>query len=111
MELVKVPQEDWPPYPDGTSPPPVEVWRSRYFLVQVYDVPPGQGARLRISVQRTDLKDGITWDELQAVKAAIGFGHVPAVELFPPERDLVAVSNMRHLWTLDALPAWAWRKR
>ena len=105
--LVQVPQAEWPPYPPGGSPPPIEVWRSRSFLVQVYQALKGQ---VRISVQRTDGADGITWDQLQSVKAEIGRGHLTAVELYPPAEHLVDVANMRHLWTLPELPAWAWRK-
>lgn len=107
VHLVPVPREDWPAYPPGDSRPPLEVWRSRAFLVQVYAVAE-LGAELRITVQRSDRKAGISWDELLEVKAQIGRGDTPAVELYPPTSHLVDVANMRHLWTLAELPAWTW---
>lgn len=75
------------------------VFRSREFLVQVF---PGRITRL--SVCRTELlpnghwRDGITWDELQSVKAGCGFGDCDAVEVYPKTTDVVNVANMRHLW-------------
>lgn len=108
--LEQVPPEEWPPYPPGMSPPPIEVWRSRRFVVQVYDERQ-RGGLERISVQRTDRGDGIGWDALQEVKAEIGRGGVPAVEFYPPEGRVVNVANMRHLWTLPVMPEWAWRSR
>lgn len=108
LRLERVPRADWPTFPGGPSAPPLEVWRSRSFVVQVYDES-HRGGLERISVQRTDQAGGITWDQLQQVKAAIGRGHVPAVELYPPEGHIVAVANMRHLWTLASPPEWAWK--
>lgn len=106
QRLVSVPKDEWPPYPLGPSAPPTEIWRSRWFLVQVYAAPNGQE---RFSVQRTNLLDGITWDELQAIKTEIGRGHKTAVEVYPPTDRVVNVANMRHLWTLPEMPDWAWK--
>ncbi len=83
------------------QPRPTRVWRSRDFLVQEFAEEDGW---IRMSVNRTELletgryRDGITWDELQGVKCAIGFGDWWGVELYPPGRCVVDVANMRHLW-------------
>lgn len=93
------------------SVPAFEVWRSRDFLVQLFR----DGDHVRITVNRThspnglDWADGITWDELQQIKAEIGRGDAWAVELYPPDEHVIDVANMRHLWLLDEAPAYGWR--
>jgi hypothetical protein len=96
--------------PDGL----IEVWRSREFLVQVFQE--GDGI-VRASINRTSVNsgngrwlDGISWDELQRVKREIGRGHRDAVEVFPADRDVVNVANMRHLWIFTEPLQYAWRK-
>jgi hypothetical protein len=89
--------------------PPLKVWRSRFFLVQLFN----QDGHLRLSINRTKINnegnwcDGITWDELMACKHACGFGDRWAVEVFPPEQHVVNVANIRHLWLVDQ-PSYAW---
>ena len=73
--LVYRPRETWPA-PDKWPPGLVEVWQSRGFLVQIYEAKDGAQ---RLSVCRTSLKgdrwqDGITWDDLQRLKAECGRG-------------------------------------
>lgn len=111
--LERMPEHVWK---NLAQPNMIEVWRSRGFLVQIYEertVP-----RLeRVTVCRTTLdlatgrwKDGITWDELQAIKRDVGRGHLDAVEIYPNDADMVNVSNMRHLWVLEYPLPFAWRK-
>ena len=91
-----------------------EVWRSRKYLVQVHVV---VGGVERLSVQRTELdavgrwRDGIPWEDLQRLKAECGRGGYAAVEIYPPDGDVVNVANMRHLWVLPFPPAFMWRQR
>lgn len=90
-------------------------WRNRDYLVQLYD----DAGFERLTVNRAELsandrghwRDGITWDELQRIKAEVGFGDRWAVEVFPPDAALVNVSNMRHLWVLPEPPAFGWHLR
>lgn len=97
------------------EPKPLQAYRSRRFLVQIYhtkfpDV-------VRMSVNRTEIntthrrfKDGITWDELQRVKREVGFGQCDAVEVFPKDTDIVNVANIRHLFVFTKNPFFlAWR--
>lgn len=104
----EVPRSAWPHTPDGLR----RVWRSRRFLVQEFDALAPARARLtvcRTSLAGTRFQDGITWDELQAIKSEVGFGSMHAVEVYPAEADLVNVGNMRHLWVLTHPMEFAWR--
>lgn len=110
--LRLVPLTEWPPHVCGIGV--LRVWRSRDFLVQEHPAP--EPAIARLSVNRTVLDgdrwaDGITWDELQAIKAQCGYGNRDAVEVYPSARDEVNVANMRHLWILWEPLAFAWRRR
>lgn len=108
--MTEVVQERWPASMVGNV---LNLWRSRRFLAQLYAEPDGV---LRLSINRTTTAtgdrwvDGITWDELQAVKAECGFGHVWAVEVYPPADCVVNVANVRHLWLLPKAPTFAWKQ-
>lgn len=88
-------------------------WRSRHFTAQLFDEPNG----LRLSVQRSEdappVRGGrerpISWDELMEVKRQVGFGDRWAVEIFPPDDQVVDVAPMRHLWVLPGEPDYGWR--
>jgi hypothetical protein len=103
VELAPVPSVDWPAIEYGRAIR-VDVLRSRGFLVQVF----GEDAQmLRLSVNRTEwderqnrFREDITWDDLQRLKAEAGYADRVAIEVFPPERLIVNVANMRHLWIL-----------
>lgn len=106
--LVPVLPEEWPSHP----PRLIQVWRSSKFLVQVFDEP---GGMLRLSICRTvhngdSWVDQITWDELMQVKRECDLADRDAVEIFPADRDIVNVANMRHLWVTAHPVAFAWRK-
>jgi hypothetical protein len=105
LALAKVPIEQWPlPYPKGLK----EVWRSRFFLVQVFL---DNGVE-RLSICKATLKDNgnwednITWDELQRLKQECGRGDYEAVEVYPADKDIVNVANMRHLWIVPTPFSW-----
>ena len=111
-ELRLVPREEWPL--EHQRGPILRVWRSRDFLVQEYAEP--APVLVRLSVLRTTLDskagrwvDGITWDELQGVKAECGYGDADALELYPMAADVVNVANLRHLWVMREPVAFAWR--
>ena len=92
--------------------PPFEVWRSRDFLVQVFD----ENGQVRITVNRThqpngkDWAGGISWDELQQIKAEIGRADQWAVEIYPPDEEIVNLAVMRHLWLLPGEPDYGWTR-
>ena len=91
----------------------IEVWRSRYFLAQVFKEPNGW----RISINRTTIDrrtgrwhDDITWDELMLIKRQIAYGDRWAYEVYPPDKKVVNVANMRHLWIPDSEPEFGWNR-
>ncbi len=93
--------------------PPLRAWRSPSFLAVLYRDNQGFG---RLSINRTAIdnlgrwRDEITWDELMRVKAECGFGAAWAVEVYPPQSEVVNDSNMRHLFLLAEPPPFAWKK-
>ncbi|HEY8604710.1 DUF7694 domain-containing protein [Tsuneonella suprasediminis] len=109
--LVEIPREEWPIRQPAKL---IRVLRSRDFLVQVFAEP---NDVLRLSIQRCafDRKsgrwvDGIAWDDLQHLKTLAGYGERTAVELYPPDGDMVNVANLRHLWLVRDAPDFMWRR-
>ena len=112
--MREIARADWPEeFSRLKSCPAERVWRSREFLAVLY-VEPGKIAR-RLSVCRTrindrgDYEDGISWDDLMRVKSQCGFADVDAVEMYPRDRDVVNVANLRHLWILPEPSDLVWR--
>lgn len=102
-KLVRLPPEDFPRgYPSGV----LHAYRSRKFLVQIWTAPAWNSLEaVRMTVNRSELgsdgrwKAGITWDELFELKNQI-FPEREAIEVYPPEKELQNIENMRHLWIL-----------
>lgn len=103
-----IPREEWPLNQPGGI---VAAYLSSKFLVQVYAAYKGA---MRLSICRTELdKNGdvradISWDELQSIKSAVGYGDFSAVEIYPSDADVVNVANMRHLWVLKEPMPFQW---
>ncbi len=113
--LVSVPREEWAHAFTGHCRP-FAVWRSRDFLVQGYTT--RDQLVVRLSVLRTvvvpgvGFADGISWENLQKLKSEAGYGDHDAVEVYPPDSDVVNDANMRHLFVFvngHRLP-FVWRK-
>ncbi|HEX5354328.1 MAG TPA: hypothetical protein VFW60_09625 [Rhodanobacteraceae bacterium] len=110
--IVQLPESSWP---SGYRPPNIrEVWRSREFLVQVFDQGPGV---TRLSVCKTAWNekrdrwaDGISWEDLQRIKRECGRGGLDAAEAYPRDSDVVNVANMRHLFVFNEPLSWLWRE-
>lgn len=102
--LTVIPFEDFPRLQQVM---PIKAWKSRYFMVQLYrEDNAAFPSLLRLSVNRSKLggngkwREGITWDELQAIKSEVGFGNWYGVEVYPADKDVVNDANMRHLWLM-----------
>lgn len=113
--LEKLPRNKWTPMKVQLPRDLKEVWRSRYFLVQVFQEKEGI-ERLSVCISDVDAasgrwKDGLSWEQLQDIKAQVGRGDKDAVEVFPADRDVVNVANMRHLWVLSESLPFAWRAK
>lgn len=106
-----VPESQWPTRhrPDNLK----ALYVNRDFLVQQYEE---ENGIIRLTVNITALgaggrwKDGISWDQLQEIKNALGFSDRDAVEIYPAAADVVNVANMRHLWVMPEPLDFAWRK-
>jgi hypothetical protein len=113
--LTEIPKDRWPPsYRLGPSAP-VKAYESRQYLAQLYDVGSAEGrTAMRLSVCRVTLRDdgrweeGLSWDELMQVKRECGFADMYAVEIYPRDKDIVDVANMRHLWLLATPLSLGW---
>lgn len=89
---------------------PLKSWVSNKFLVQLYQEEKAQ----RLSISKTEIDnqgnwiDGITWDEIQAIKNELGFHNCWAVEVYPPIDKVVNVANIRHIFLMNSKPEYAW---
>lgn len=115
--LREIPFGEWP---EGYGSTPttwtLAVWRSRRYLVQI--VKEMHKDAHRLTVNRTTLnqkgdswEDGITWDELMEIKRQCGYSAHWAIEIYPPDTQIVNVANMRHLWLTEDPPKSAWLKK
>jgi hypothetical protein len=100
----------------GIENAPALLFRNRHFLAALYVDDRDGKTFLRLTVNRTELlNDGnwrgdITWDELMAVKRGIGLGDEWMSEIYPADKEIVNVANMRHLFIVEQ-PAFAWAKK
>lgn len=110
-KLREIPETELPPNLPTGKDIRLKAWGNKDFLVQLYDY----GSGLRLSICRTGVKgfgknnnpiwkDNISWDELQYIKAEVGFADAWACEFYPPEEKIVNVANIRHLWIMKEPP-------
>lgn len=96
----------------ANNPNLLKVFRSRYYLVQVFE----DGDVIRLSINKTEVnndgswKENIGWEDLQQLKRQAGFANHYAVEVYPRDVDLVNVANMRHIWVLENPLKIGWSK-
>ncbi len=106
--FVEIPEKDWPFEQKNM----IKVFRSKNFLVQIYK----EADSTRLSICRPTVKnDGhwesnISWEELQDIKNQLGYGNDLAVEIYPNDKNVVNVANMRHLWIMDHDLNIGWKK-
>lgn len=109
VDPFEIPSWAWPDNPQSNR---IKVFRSREFLIQVFQEEQGI---IRLSVNRTLVgSDGrwradISWDELQWLKAKCGYADSDAVEIFPRDSNIVDVANMRHLWVMPGELPFGWK--
>lgn len=99
--MTAIPKVEWPHLSNRKQP--IKVWASRDYLAQAFD----EINSVRLSINRSEIEaegkwaDKITWEELQQIKRECGYGDFYAIEIYPRDRDIVNVANMRHLWILS----------
>lgn len=107
---MRIPRDKWPVQKQAKIKR-VEVYLSTGFLVQVFNEDP----YTRLSINRTSVNEEgmwdehISWDEMMAIKIALGYDEKDAVEVYPPIKDVVYVANIRHLWIMPEPLPFAWR--
>lgn len=99
-QLTLIPRNQWPDIDLNIH----QVWISSKYLVQVHlEKPPQPPGTIRLSICRTtqngkgEWDAGLSWDELQEIKSAVGYGDHYAIEIYPRDSDIINVANMRHL--------------
>jgi hypothetical protein len=107
--LTLIPRNECPVHDDERF---LVAFLSNRFMALVFNE--GNGV-LRVSVNRTTVneqaewQDSLSWDELMEVKRQIGHADSYAVEVLPPDKDIVNVANMRHFWIMP-VPVVGWTK-
>jgi hypothetical protein len=111
--LTPISSAEFPPDIDGKQP--LRAWKSKRYVVQLYVINnPAYPGMLRLSVSRSQIgtngkwKDGLSWDELQAIKAEVGLGSWYGVEIYPSDDKVINVANMRHIWIIRAPLSIGW---
>jgi c-di-AMP phosphodiesterase-like protein len=90
----------------------VKIFRDNKYLVQIYN----QDGTTRLSINRTEIDNngdwlqGISWDQLMSIKSEVGYGVFEAVEVYPRDKDVVNVANIRHLFILNETLDFIWKK-
>lgn len=108
FKFDEVPSKDWPTMNNEKLK---RVFVNKIFMVQEYH----EDNHIRLTVNSikrrgNNWKDGITWEQLQEIKSAVGYGNKCALEVYPEDNNIVNVSNMRHLFILPERPTFAWIK-
>lgn len=91
----------------------IKVLRDNKYLVQIAS----ENGTTRITVNRVEIDDngdwlqGISWDDLMTIKRLVGYGDFDAVEVYPRDKDIVNVANMRHLFILNESLDFIWRTK
>ena len=71
-----------------------------------------KGTRLAITKNNPkltgDWQRSLTWEEIQKIKSAIGYGDICAFEVFPRDCDEVNILNLRWIWLLDKNDTIGW---
>jgi hypothetical protein len=102
--LQEVPQELWITLNPNRKR--IRALSGDTYVIQILDE--GSGIH-RICVNRHDWEEGISWDDLQAIKNACGYQDFDAVEVYPKHDDVLNVGNFRHLWVMPILLPFVWR--
>jgi hypothetical protein len=93
------------PLVDGAAPD--EVWASGLYTCLVRYARTGEEVKGRdellwLSIHRNDRKAVRDWRHFQAIKNDVAGPERTAIEMYPPESDVVDTSNEYHLFVLPA---------
>ncbi len=91
-----------PPFPAWPGPwgPPLRGWEGDGVICQLYE----ESGHQRLTIMRVPPERPFSWEELQEIKSAAGFGDAWAVEIYPPDEHAFNDIDARHLWLVDDVP-------
>ncbi len=78
------------------------IWRNRFYTVVKTVLEPelGEASGMHLSIRHNERKAVRDWRHFQRIKNELAGAEREAVEIFPPESQLVDTSNQYHLWVL-----------
>lgn len=75
-------------------------WKNNIYSVQIYRRATKRGVALQLVVRRHDEEEIQGWDDLQRVKNELAGPDRVAVEIYPPQHELMDQAPLRHLFVL-----------
>jgi len=99
-------RQGWSRFEPGPSPvgkvgDAYETWINNLYMVfRCRDEITEWGIVSRIMVRRNDGGTNVPWADMQRVKNEIMGQERLAIQIFPPESDLVDDANIYHLWVM-----------
>jgi hypothetical protein len=78
------------------------LWRNKFYQVEKKILQPelGEAGAIWLSIKHHDKKAVRDWRHFQRIKNELAGAEREAVEIFPPESQLVDTANQYHLWVL-----------
>lgn len=78
------------------------IWRNKFYTVVKTILEPdlGEASGIHLSIRHNERKAVRDWRHFQRIKNELAGAEREAVEIFPPESQLVDTSNQYHLWVL-----------
>ena len=80
----------------------VSFWKNNIYSVQIYRRRTDRGDALQLVVRRHDEGEIEGWDDLQRVKNELAGERRTAIEIYPPQDEVIDQAPLRHLWVLPA---------
>jgi hypothetical protein len=78
------------------------LWRNKFYTVEKKIMQPelGEAGAIWLSIKHNDRRAIRDWRHFQRIKNELAGAEREAVEIFPPESQLVDTANQYHLWVL-----------
>lgn len=85
-----------------TLEPNQTLWKNKFYTVVKTILEPelGEASGMHLSIRHNERKAIRDWRHFQRIKNELAGAEREAVEIFPPESQLVDTSNQYHLWVL-----------
>lgn len=75
-------------------------WHNNIYAIQVFARQTADGEALQLTINRHDNEEIEGWSDLQRIKNEVVGAHRVAIEIYPPESEVMDQANMRHLFVL-----------